>query len=102
MKLSVAWASLIPFTLIRAKILILHSPIKEICHLLGIKKTRTTPYHPQSDGLVQHFNRTLLNTLSIAVEDDELSWDLLLPTILLAYQTSIHETMRPREPPLLS
>ena len=30
--------------------------------------------------------------LSIAVEDDELSWDLRLPTILLAYRTSIHET----------
>ena len=25
----------------------------EICHLLGIHKTRTTPYHPQSDGLVE-------------------------------------------------
>lgn len=25
----------------------------EICKLLGIKKTRTTPLHPQSDGMVQ-------------------------------------------------
>ena len=30
--------------------------------------------------------------LSIAVEEDELSWDLHLPTLLLAYWTSIHET----------
>ena len=34
--------------------------IKEICTLLDIKKTRTTAYHPQSDGLVERFNRTLL------------------------------------------
>ena len=27
--------------------------IQEICHLLGVTKTRTTPYHPQSDGLVR-------------------------------------------------
>ena len=31
----------------------------EICKLLGIKKTRTTPYHPASDGMVKRFNRTL-------------------------------------------
>ena len=26
---------------------------KEMCHLLGISKTRTTPLHPQSDGMVE-------------------------------------------------
>ena len=44
--------------------------VKEICQLLGI---RTTPYHPQSDGLVECFNKSdVLNMLSIAVEEDEL------------------------------
>ena len=27
--------------------------MKEVCKLLQISKTRTTPYHPQSDGLVE-------------------------------------------------
>ncbi|KAL5515368.1 hypothetical protein EMCRGX_G000526 [Ephydatia muelleri] len=53
--------------------------IKEICQLLGVKKTRTTPYHPQSDGLVERFNRTVLDMLSMAVQQDEHGWDLLLP-----------------------
>ncbi len=33
--------------------------ISEVCQLLGVKKTRTTPYHPQSDRMIKTFNRTL-------------------------------------------
>lgn len=44
--------------------------IAEICKLLGIKKTHTTAYHPQSDGLVERFNRTLLGMLSTATRDN--------------------------------
>ena len=65
--------------------------IREICHLLGVTKTRTTPYHPQSDGLVERFNRTLLEMLSTTVADEH-DWDLSLPTLLLAYRTSVQET----------
>ena len=32
---------------------------KEYCQLLSIRKTHTTPLMPQSDGMVEHFNRTL-------------------------------------------
>ena len=66
--------------------------LKEICKLLGITKTRTTPYHPQSDGMIERFNRTILNMLSTVVLDDEHNWDLHLPTLMMAYRTSRHET----------
>lgn len=66
--------------------------VKEICQLFGIKKTRTTPYHPQSDGLVERFNRTLIDMLSMAVKDDEQHWDLHLPSLLFAYRTSTQAT----------
>ncbi|XP_076383741.1 uncharacterized protein LOC143260987 [Megalopta genalis] len=38
---------------------------KRLMVLLGIKKTCTTPLHPQSDGLVERLIRTLLQYLSI-------------------------------------
>ncbi|GBN99626.1 hypothetical protein AVEN_147005-1 [Araneus ventricosus] len=37
----------------------------ELCRLLGILKTRTTALHPESDGVVERFNRTILNHLSL-------------------------------------
>ena len=66
--------------------------VQELCRLLGIAKTRTTPYHSQSDDMIERLNRTLLNMLSISVQDKERDWDLHLPSVMLAYRTSVHET----------
>ena len=38
--------------------------MQKLCLLGGSHKTRTTPYHPESDGLVERFNRTLLMMLA--------------------------------------
>ena len=40
----------------------------ELCKLLGIKKTRTTPYHPQGDGMVERANRTIQIALKSYVD----------------------------------
>ena len=42
----------------------------EVCKILEIQKTRTTPYHPQCDGLVERFNQTLLNMLATTSKDN--------------------------------
>ena len=47
------------------------SLFQEICKSLDIKKTQTTPYHPQSDGLVERLNCTILMMLSMYVQEDE-------------------------------
>ena len=37
--------------------------MQEVYRLLQIKAIRTTPYHPQTDGLVERFNHTLKSML---------------------------------------
>lgn len=66
--------------------------IAEVCDLLHINKKRTTAYHPQCDGQVERFNRTLANMLAMYVSKNQKDWDLWLEQVLFAYRTSVHES----------
>lgn len=66
----------------------------EVMSLLGISKTRTTAYHPQSNGEVERFNRTIAAMLSHYVAADQRDWDDYLPTVLLAYRSSVHSSTK--------
>ena len=63
--------------------------MQEVCRLLQIDKTRTTPYHPQSDGLVELFNRTMLAMLASTVEEDPSNWEQHLRKVCMAYNTYV-------------
>ena len=51
----------------------------------------TSPYHAQCDGMVERFNRTLLKMLGCYVEKGQKDWDVHLPWMIYAYNTS-HST----------
>ena len=65
---------------------------REVCKLMGIRKTRTTPLHPQSDGMVERFNATLQQHLRIMVDEHQTDWDRHVPLFLMAYRSAVHET----------
>lgn len=60
--------------------------LKQVYKLLGIKGIRTTPYHPQTDGLTERFNQTLKQMLHKFVTDKSDDWDQWLPYLLFAYR----------------
>ena len=52
---------------------------KEVCRLLKIKQTSTTPYHPQSNGSLERSHRTLGEYLRNFAEKDPKNWDTYVP-----------------------
>ena len=52
----------------------------ELCGIWGVRKSKTTPYRPQANGVVKRGNRDLGDALRATLlggNDDD--WDLLLP-----------------------
>ena len=58
--------------------------MKELFSLLQVTQIRTSVYHPQTDGLVERFNKTLKSMLKKAMDTDGKNWDQLLPHVLFA------------------
>ncbi len=66
--------------------------VQTLCRLLKIKKTHTTPYHPQSDGMVEHFNRTPIDQLAKTLLTYGGEWDDYLKHVAFAYNTTTHSS----------
>ena len=67
------------------------SILAQTLQAFGVHKSRTTAYHPQGDGMVERFNRSLLQLLRAYV-DTQSDWEQYLPLVLYAYRTSIHSS----------
>ena len=71
----------------------LNALVNKICTFFGTGYRTTTPYHPQTNGLTERFNRTLINILGKLTQQHKgHPWDELLSSALLAYRTTPHST----------
>ena len=66
--------------------------MKDVCEMLGVKKLNTTAYHPQCDGMVERFNRTLKTALRKHAARFGNQWDRYLHGVLWAYRNIPHES----------
>ena len=64
----------------------------ELCRLLEIRKTRTTPYHPSGNGQVERFNRTLVAMIKSYLQNEQGEWDRHLGCLAAAYRATPHST----------
>ena len=64
---------------------------KELCQRWRVDQTRTTPYHPQGNGVVERNNRALGDSLRAALlECGQRDWDDLVPQIMRAIRSTPH------------
>ena len=66
--------------------------VVSVAKILQTHKQNTTAYRPQTNGLCERFNQTFATMISMYVSGHHRDWDALIPFLLFAYSSSIHES----------
>ena len=66
--------------------------ILEMCRLLGIDKSRTSPYHSKGNRQVERHNRVIADVISKYWADNPRTWDTVLHYLNFVHNTTIHRT----------
>jgi transposase InsO family protein len=64
--------------------------MSDYCEAFGIRQHFCTPYHPQSDGVVERFNRSLIAMLRAYVNESGDDWPGYLNKVVSAYNSMVH------------
>lgn len=68
--------------------------IRDICRVLGIEKSHTTPYHAMGNGMTEKFNQTLFNMLKILEGEEKSNWKAHVGPLVHAYNASRHASTK--------
>ena len=66
----------------------------QLYSLMKIDHLTTSPYHPQCNSQAEIVNKTIAKYLSSFVDDSTLDWEIYLPPLMFAYNTSMHSTTK--------
>ena len=65
---------------------------EHLMKFLESDKTRTTPFHPQSNAVIERMNKTLQHMLAKCINEEQSNWSQQLPYVMMAYRSSVHES----------
>ena len=65
---------------------------QELCTLLELRKTRSSPGHPRGNGQVERFNKTLVRMIKSYIRDQQEHWDKNLGCLAGAYRSAVNES----------
>ena len=68
--------------------------LHELLQKFEIPHRMSTPYHPQTNGLVERFNRTLIEALARTATNHQKNWDRFIALALFAYRTNEHSVTK--------
>jgi len=72
----------------------INSIIEAMIEEFKIHHWKSTPYHPQTNGTMESFNKILENALKSICNVNRDEWDLKIPTIIWAYRTTCKKLTR--------
>ena len=67
---------------------------QSVCRVLGITNLYTSAYHPQTNGQVERYNRTIASMLCNYVNEHQDDWDVYLGPLTYAYKSHVHRSTR--------
>jgi transposase InsO family protein/O-acetyl-ADP-ribose deacetylase (regulator of RNase III) len=67
---------------------------QEFALLIETRKIRSTPYHPQTNGEVERYNRTLVGMLRVACSRHQTDWPEHVQKMIYAYNCSRQESTK--------
>ena len=66
----------------------------ELCKLLGIRKSKSSPYYPQGDSMIERLFRTTKDMIYATSQSQNQGWEDVIPTVEMSLRSCVHESTK--------